>query len=253
MEVTTIESPIRTGLRTLSNTVSAWLPRLAAAIIVLIIAHMIARIIAGIIRRALQTAHLDEYVHNSNMGGAMIQRAIPNPSSLLSKIAYWLVFLFGLSVVISILGIPALNTIVNGIYSYVPRIIAAIAIFLVAGGISAAISGMVARLMGDTATGKIVATVAPVIVMGIASFMILDQLKIAPAIVTITYAALMSSVFLGLALAFGIGGRDVASEILRNVYNASKGKKVAVQRDMQTGRARARGEAQNLRRRATGQ
>jgi homoaconitase/3-isopropylmalate dehydratase large subunit len=54
--------------------------------------------------------------------------------------------------------------------------------------------------------------------MGIASFMILEQLQIAPAIVTITYACLMGSAALGLALAFGLGGREVASRLLENTY-----------------------------------
>jgi hypothetical protein len=54
--------------------------------------------------------------------------------------------------------------------------------------------------------------------MGIAVFMILNQLKIAPAIVIITYAALMGSAALGLALAFGLGGREVAGKILKNIY-----------------------------------
>ncbi len=45
--------------------------------------------------------------------------------------------------------------------------------------------------MGDTPTGKVVGSVVPVLVMAIATFMILNQLQIAPEIVTITYAALL--------------------------------------------------------------
>jgi hypothetical protein len=58
--------------------------------------------------------------------------------------------------------------------------------------------------------------------MGIATFMILDQLEIAPAIVEITYIALLGSVALGAALAFGLGGRDVAARLLEDSYRQAR-------------------------------
>ena len=58
--------------------------------------------------------------------------------------------------------------------------------------------------------------------MGIATFMILDQLNIAPAIVEITYIALLGSVALGMAIAFGLGGRDVAARLLEDAYRQGR-------------------------------
>ena len=62
------------------------------------------------------------------------------------------------------------------------------------------------RVLGDSPTGKLAATALPVLVMAIAVFMILNQLRIATDIVTITYAALMGAVALGMALALGSAG-----------------------------------------------
>ena len=78
------------------------------------------------------------------------------------------------------------------------------------------------RALGDTATGKIAGVGAPVLIMAIATFMILDQLNIAPAIVEITYIALLGSVALGMALAFGLGGRDVAGRMLEEAYRSGR-------------------------------
>ena len=58
--------------------------------------------------------------------------------------------------------------------------------------------------------------------MAIATFMILDQLNIAPAIVEITYIALLGSVALGMALAFGLGGRGVAGRMLEEAYRSGR-------------------------------
>jgi hypothetical protein len=76
--------------------------------------------------------------------------------------------------------------------------------------------------MGDTPTGKVVGSVVPVLIMAIGTFMVLDQLKIAPQIVTITYAALLGGIFLAMALAFGLGGRDVAGRMLAEAYDRGR-------------------------------
>ena len=100
--------------------------------------------------------------------------------------------------------------------------------------------------MGDTPTGRIVKVVAPVLVMAIATFMILDELQIASNIVVITYAALMGAIALALALAFGLGGRDVAARLLETGYAKGQAVKGDVARDVRVGVDRGRQQAQDL-------
>ena len=98
--------------------------------------------------------------------------------------------------------------------------------------------------MGDTPTGKIVATAIPSLVMLIAIFMILNQLKIAPEIVTITYAALLGSVALGSALAFGLGGREVAGQLVGDAYRQGQQQKGQVKADVRKGKQRGEEQAE---------
>ena len=77
--------------------------------------------------------------------------------------------------------------------------------------------------------------------------MILDELEIAESIVVITYAALMGAIALGMALAFGLGGRDVASRMFQGAYAAGQRSVPQVRQDVQQGRARAEQEAERLR------
>jgi hypothetical protein len=93
--------------------------------------------------------------------------------------------------------------------------------------------------MGDTPTGKIVRAVIPGLILAIGTFMVLDQLNIAPQIVTITYAALLGMLALAGALAFGLGGREVAADLLRSAYDSGQQNAGQVRRDMQAGRQRA--------------
>ena len=85
--------------------------------------------------------------------------------------------------------------------------------------------------MSDTPTGKIVAVAAPIMVMGIASFMILNQLQIAPAIVTITYAGIVATA----TLVFGLGGKDAASKLFLELYSAGQNQKDTIMSDMKKG------------------
>jgi hypothetical protein len=160
-------------------------------------------------------------------GGNFVQRVTTSPSGLLGRIAFWAIFLGAISLAAAVLGIAALTGFVAAIWAYIPNVIAALAIFLVAGAISAAVAGLVSRTMGDTPLGKIVATAVPIVVMSIAVFMILEQLKIATQIVTITYAAIWGAIALGSALAFGLGGRDVAARMLEGAYDAGQRNKAS--------------------------
>lgn len=218
-----------------------WLPVLVGALIILIIGAIIANFIKKTVTSLLGSMGLNERLY-AGQGGSVIEKAVPDPEGLLGSIAYWAVILGTISLAVSVLGIDALTAFVGAIYSYLPNVIAALAIFLVAGTIAGGVSAFAGRTLGDTTTGKLVATVVPVIVMSIATFMILDQLQIAPTIITITYAAIMFAASLGLALAFGLGGRDVAARMLEGAYQKGKENTDRIKQDVGSAKQRTRDE-----------
>ena len=233
------------------DTFFAFLPRLVAFLVILLIAYIVAKVVQGILTKVLQRVGLDRALH-SGQTGQYVERFSPgaSPSRLIGTIAFWALFLVGLSFAASSLGIQALTDFLAAIFAYLPKVIAAVLIFVLAGAIAAAVGGLVARTMGDTPTGKIVGAVVPVLIMGIAAFMILDQLEIAPQIVTITYAALIGALALGMALAFGLGGRDVAARLLEDAYRSGQQQKDQVRQDVQQGKEQAQQDAQRAKERA---
>ena len=219
---------------------ATWVPRLAAFIAILIVGYFVAKIVAGLVRKVLERVGFDRALH-SGTAGSWIARVTSRPSQLLGTIAFWVLFVGAISIALDVLGIEAVDDFVAAVWGYIPNVIAALLIFLAAGAIAAGVAALVARTMGDTSTGRIVGTAVPILIMAIAGFMILDQLMIAEEIVTITYAALMGAIALGMALAFGLGGREVASEMLRGAY---EGQREQVKEDVRIGRERAREEAE---------
>jgi hypothetical protein len=206
-------------LRDLLATIARWLPSLVGALLILLIGYLVSKAVDGLVRRALRKVGFDRLIHRGT-GGSYIERVIPSPSNLVGSALFWLLWLGTISIAVTVLGVPALTNFVYAIYSYVPNIVADILIFLVAGAVSTVAAALVTRLMGETPTGKLVATVVPALTMLLAVFMILNQLQIARDIVNITYTALIGSVALGMALAFGLGGRQVAAKLLEQAYES---------------------------------
>jgi hypothetical protein len=222
-----------------------FLPNLLGFLIILVVGYIVARVVKGILTKVLDKVGLDRALH-SGQTGRYVERLSPNasPSRLVGSIAFWFLFLGAVSLAVSALKIPALTTFVATIYGYLPNVIAAVIIFVLAGAIAAAVAGLVTKVMGDTPTGKLVASVAPILIMGIAVFMILNQLGIAPAIVTITYAALLGSLGLGMALAFGLGGRETAARLVSGAYDKGQEHQDQVKHDMQLGKERGQRQAE---------
>src|ERR671917_62909 len=211
-----------------------FLPKLLGFIVILAIGWIIAKVVKGIVTKLLDKVGVDRALHSGSTG-QYVNKVAPDvrPSSVIGSLAFWFLFLGAVAIAVSQLGIAALDNFVAAIGAYIPNIIAAVLIFVIAGVVAGAVGGLVARTMGDTPTGKIVGSVVPVLVMAIATFMILNQLQIAPEIVTITYGALIGGVFLAMALAFGLGGREVAHDMLSDAYQRGRENTGAIKRDAQ--------------------
>ena len=219
------------------DTFFSWIPGLIGALVILIIGYVVAKIVGNLLARVLSRAGLDRELLTGQTG-EWVRKVTASPSVLVGKLAFWAIFLGAISLAATALGINALTAFVASVYAYLPNVIAAVLIFLVAGAIAAGVSTLASRFMGDTPTGRVVSTAAPILVMTIATFMILDQLKIAEDIVVITYAALLGSIALGAALAFGLGGRDVAARMLQGAYLKGQEATEQAKRDIETGKRR---------------
>ena len=70
---------------------------------------------------------------------------------------FWAIFLSAISLAASVLGVAALTGFVGAVWAYLPNVIAALLIFLVASAVAAGVVALVNRTMGDTPLGKVVA------------------------------------------------------------------------------------------------
>ena len=236
---------IQQSLQNAFDAFFAFLPNLLGFLVLLVIGYIVAKVVAGVVRKVLEKVGVDRHLENAGSHN-YVGRFLPGASvsNAVSRVVFWLVFIFFLFAAVGALKIPAVTTFMNQVLAYLPNVIVAVVIFVLAGVVAGAIGGVVHKTMGDTATGKLLRAAVPALVMVIAVFMILNQLQIAEEIVTITYAALIGAVALGMALAFGLGGVDVAGKMLDDAYDKGQDKKDEVKDDLETAKERAQDKAQ---------
>lgn len=218
-------------LENVVGSIIAFLPNLLAALLILLVGGIIASVLAKLTQRILKRMRFDRAIHSSPAGTA-VSRVVESPSYFTGRVVFWLVMIGAISLAVAALNLPILNDLLAGIYSYVPNILAAVLIFLVASAVSAGAAAFVTRVLGRSALARIVATVIPAVTMSVAIFMILNQLGIAKDIVNILFTAIVGAMALGLALAFGLGGKDVARGLLEQAVDTARAHKDDVKQEV---------------------
>lgn len=201
----------------------AFIPNLVGCLIILFIGYVIARLVKAAVTKLLEAVGLDRALSGSP-AGAYVERVSPGarPSRLVGLVAFWFIFIYAIAAAIGALKIPALTNFMANVQDYLPNVIAAVLILVIGVALAGAVGGLVDRLMGDTPGGRMARAVGPTLILAIVVFMVLNQLRIAPAIVTTTYIALIGMLAVAGALAFGLGGRELAADMMRDAYDSRR-------------------------------
>lgn len=207
------------SLQQAADSFFGFLPNLLGCLVLLLVGYVIAKLVAGLVRKATESAGLDRRLAETD-SGRTVENMMPGASAarLIGLVIFWLVFGFFLVAAAGALQVAAVTDFMNRVLAYLPNVVVAVLIFVVAALVASAVAKGTSRAMGQNPMGQIVASVAPALIMVLAMFMILEQLNIAEQIVEIAFAATMLALALGLALAFGLGGRPVAQRLLEDAY-----------------------------------
>jgi len=200
-----------------------FIPNLLGCLVILFVGYLIARVVKLVVAKLLEAIGLDRALSGSQ-AGTYVERVSPGarPSRLVATVAFWFIFIYAIAAAVGALKIPALTNFMANVQDYLPNLIAAVLILVVGVALAGAVGGFVDRLVGDTPSGRMARAVGPTLILAIVVFMVLNQLQIAPAIVTTTYIALIGMLAVAGALAFGLGGRELAADMMRETYDSSR-------------------------------
>lgn len=190
-----------------------FLPNLIGAIIVLLVGWAIANVLAALVDRGLDAVRFDRWMERAGVDRAIARTGVKlQPSDMVAQLVKWLVVLVTLVVAADALNLPQVTAALMAIIAYIPNVIAALLIVTLGALLASFIGNLVKTtpLEASDLLGQ-VAYWAILIFAGLAA---LTQLNIAPELVQILFTAVVGAVALAGALAFGLGLRHEAADIL---------------------------------------
>lgn len=205
------------------------LPLIFTAGAILTIAYFFARFIAELVTNILTSIGfnnifsvlgLSSLQANTNQPPSVSSLPRRTPSEIAGIITLVGIMLFAAVAAVDILKIPALTSLVNGILVVMGRILAGLVVF----GIGLFLANFAFSIITSSGSSqaRILGQVARIAIVTLVSAMALQQIGVAPDIVNLAFGLLLGAIAVAIALAFGLGGRDVARGQLQEWLDSFK-------------------------------
>src|ERR671932_17565 len=207
------------------------IPALLGALIIVFAGYLLARVMEKLVERFLRRIRLNSLLERGGVTQAVERSgAEVNPTRVLSNLVFWLVMFAVILVAANALGLESLANVFSELVGYIPSVIAAIVIILVGIVLGGFVGGLILASAGALHGGAALARVGRFGVTLLAVFMALQELGIATDIVTTAFAILFGAIALALALAFGLGNRELAGEVTREWYRRYRAQRAQLER-----------------------
>jgi hypothetical protein len=191
--------------------VADFLPGVLALIVAVVVALPIAWIVSRLLRRSLQGMKFDERLQQFGIRAPANWSPSRSPALLVGRIIYWLILLFGLLVGLTALNAEWASGLAVHAIEYLPNVFAA-ALVLVAGNLIArflARGVLIGAVNMQLESARLISLGVKWMIQVCAAAMALEHLGIGGAIVRVAFAILFGGIVLALALAVGLGSKDV--------------------------------------------
>ncbi len=204
------------------------IPKILGFLVILIIGWLIASAVAAAVVTVLRAVKFNDLAKRSGFSDFVQKAGIHNDAaSVIANLVKWFVRLIVLVSAFDALGLPAVSQVLQQLLLWLPNLVVALVILVLAGLAANALSGLVRGATAEAGLGnpELLATVARVAVMAFAVVIAVDQVGIATALVNTLFMAVVGALALALGLAFGLGGRETAGQIVASWYQ--KGQEAA--------------------------
>jgi Conserved TM helix len=193
-----------------------YLPRLIVMLILALIGWVIAYVVKVIVRSILRLIHFDRLSENAGASQLLNKAALPPASEVLSRFVFWLVWLGFLLLGISVLGIFGLQEQIGRFFFFLPRLF--VAMFIMFFGLLAASffsrAALLAAVNANIPSPRLLSLAIRSIIIVFVLSIVFEEIGIAEQTMIVAFGIGFGALMLGLAIAFGIGGRDLARQFL---------------------------------------
>lgn len=196
-------------------------------VVILIIGWVISKLIRVVITKGLRAIKLDELSDRIELEAMLEKGGIGYSfSELIGIVCYWIGILVTFVVAINAIGLTIAADLLNRVVLYVPNVIAAIFILILGMFASTILKNIVVTAANNSGVtqGKLLGKLTEIVVIAFAVFVGLEQLQIGTRITQLTISIALGSIGLGLALAFGLGCKDIVGKMVGDFLDKLKKK-----------------------------
>ena len=207
----------------LTNALSSFLnaiPQVIGALLIIVIGWVISNVLARLVRELLERGGADRLF--AKHGGAVYgtRSSAFQPSVVAAEVVKWIVRFVFLVAAANVLGMPQVSDLLNRVLLWIPNLLVAAVILLVAPLLARFVRGAIevgAGQMGFT-NAPLLGRIAEILIVAFAIIVAINQLGIAADLINILFIGFVAALSLAFGLAFGLGGRDVAARITQDWY-----------------------------------
>ena len=211
-------------LHTFSQMVMQFLPRLLAMLIIVVVGWVVAWLAKTILPRILNLVRFNSLFVKAGVAQVLNKAALPTPSDMLARLIFWVLWITFILFGLEALQIPALQEEISGLFRILPQIFVALVILFVGGLIAnfAARATLLAAVNANSPSPRLISTVVRFVIIALAVTMALERVGLGRGVVLIAFSTFFGAMMFGLALAFGLGGRDLAKQVLERRFLEEK-------------------------------
>lgn len=201
------------------------IPKILGFAIIVIAGWIIAALVEKAIAAVLRTIKFNDMAQRSGFAGFVRKMGAETDSAgMIGAVAKWFIRLVALVVAFDALGLPAVSDVLRQLLLWLPNVVVALVVLVIAGLAANAVSSVVrgAAAEGGLKNPDLLARLASGLIWAFGVVVAVNQIGIATTLINTLFMAVVGALALALGLAFGLGGRDTASQIVRNWYLRSR-------------------------------
>ena len=209
------------------------IPRIIGFLVILIIGWFIAGLLASAVAALLRAVRFNDLAQSSGFSGFVRNMGVrKDASGMLADIVKWFVRLIVLVVAFDALGLPAVSQVLQQFLLWIPNLVVAVVVLVIAGLAANALGNLV---RGSTASAgftnpDLLASIARIAVWAFGIVVAVNQIGVAQELVNTLFMGFVGALALAAGLAFGLGGRETAAQIVDGWYSQSQQAKPKLKR-----------------------
>jgi flagellar biosynthesis protein FliQ len=197
------------------------IPKIIGFAVIVIIGWLIASAVATAVAGILRAVKFNDVAQRGGFADFVHKMGIRQDSAgFIANLAKWFIRLIVLVSAFDALGLPAVSQVLEQLLMWLPNLVVALVVLVIAGLAANALAGLVRGATAESGLGNpgLLASIARIAVWAFAVVVAVNQIGIAKELVNTLFMATVGALALALGLSFGLGGRETAAQIVRGWY-----------------------------------